>query len=99
MCLDRLDFLENILSQWLHCSGNNGRVESRPSQPVSDRTCPKDTGWGSNTVTVGISGFQLCRRSTKSVGDKVNTCRSLPGFSLSGAAIPESLSGLSVPAD
>ena len=36
---------------------------------------------------------------TKGARGKVNTCRSLPGFSLSDTATPESLCCLSVPAD
>ena len=66
---------------------------------MSDRTCPKDTGCGGGIATVGISGCQQCRGSTKCVGDKVNTYRSCPGFSLSDVAIPERLCGLSVTSD
>ena len=54
---------------------------------------------GGGIATVGISGFQQCRASTKGVGDKVNTCRYLPGFYLSDVDIPESLCGMSVPVD
>ena len=28
MCLDRPDFIERFLPQWLHCSGKQGRVAS-----------------------------------------------------------------------
>ena len=28
ICLDKLDFLDKFLSQWLHCSGKQGRVAS-----------------------------------------------------------------------
>ena len=28
MCVDMLDFLEKFLPQWLHCSGELGRVAS-----------------------------------------------------------------------
>ena len=58
----------------------------------------EDTGWGGGIVPVGISGCQQYRGSTKVVGDQVNTCRSVPGFSHSNIAVPESLCGLSVPA-
>ena len=74
--------------------------DSRPSQPVSDRIRVGRSQAG----VVALSQWKYLAASnvegsTKGGKDTVNTCRFLPEFSLSDAPIPESLCGLSVPAD